>query len=490
MLFNTLEFGIFFAIVFTLNWALSRDVRVRNLILLASSMVFYAMLDYTFPVYLMALIGVSYGMARVIEKQQNERKRKWLLTATLVVLSAGLVYTKYSEFILGNITGLAQWQASALGILIPVGISFYTFAVIGYVLDVYYESIEVERNFLTYATYISFFPHLLAGPIPAATTLLPQFNNKPRLSTNLVIEGISEFLWGLFKKMVIADNILIAVNYCFSANNDDLSGSSLFVGAALFGAYIYADFSGYSEMARGCAKLLGIDIVRNFNTPFFSTSVSEYWRRWHISLTNWLNAYIYGPITFGLMRWGKAGVLITVFLTFLISGIWHGAGWQYIIFGVINGLAIIFEIVTKDVRAKIFGKLPRMLNNVISNFFVVVFMLVAWVFFKADGLPHAMNILKRICSASLFTAPESFVAQYLVWVLPMVVVEFVQQRGKYILDVQQWLPVKVTRKDRDQRKKINYLHIAICVVLLAVTILCIYLFHKKVNMAEYYYFKF
>lgn len=490
MFFNTLEFGIFFAVVAVLTWAVSRNMQARNLVLLAASMFFYGMLHYTFPIYLAVVVGISYLMGRLIEKQQHERKRKWLLISALSVLSAGLVYTKYSDFILSGIPGLQQWQTTALGILVPVGISFYTFAVLGYVLDVYYEAIEAERNVLTYATYISFFPHLLAGPIPAATTLLPQFSKKPQMSTNTIIEGVGEFLWGLFKKMVVADNIQMAVNYCFSANNQALSGSSLFVGAALFGAYIYADFSGYSGMARGCAKLLGMDLVQNFRTPFFSTSVSEYWRRWHISLSNWLNAYIYGPISYGLKNWAKAGVLVAVFTTFLISGIWHGAGWQYIIFGVVNGLAIIYEIVTKDIRAKIFGRLPRLLNNILSNIFVVVFMLFAWVFFKANGLEHALSILSRICSVSLFTAPSSFVTKYLVWVLPLIVVELVQHRGNYILDVQQWLPVKVTIKDRDQRKKVSYLHIAISVVVFCAIIASIYFFHKKVNMAEYYYFKF
>lgn len=490
MFFNTLEFGIFFSVVAVLTWAVSRKMQARNLVLLAASMFFYGMLHYTFPIYLAVLIGISYLMGLLIEKQQNERKRKWLLTTALVVLSAGLVYTKYSGFILGSIPGLQQWQTTALGILVPVGISFYTFAVLGYVLDVYYEAIEAERNVLTYATYISFFPHLLAGPIPAATTLLPQFSRKPQISTNLVIEGIGEFLWGLFKKMVIADNIQMAVNYCFSANNQALSGSSLFVGAALFGAFIYADFSGYSGMARGCAKLLGIDLVHNFRTPFFSASVSEYWRRWHISLSNWLNAYIYGPISYGLKNRGKAGVLVAVFTTFLISGIWHGAGWQYIIFGVVNGLAIIYEIVTKDIRVRLFGKLPRVVNNILSNFFVVIFMLFAWVFFKANGLEHALSILSRICSASLFTAPSSFVTKYLVWLLPLIIVEAIQYRGSYILDVQQWLPVRVTRKDRNQKKKVSYLHIAISAILFFAIIAAIYYFHKKVNMAEYYYFKF
>lgn len=490
MLFNTIEFGIFFAIVLALYWVLYKNRHAQNLILLAASMLFYAQLHYSFPVYLLALVSVSFLFGKMIGQQENEKKRKRWLVAGVCVLSAGLIYTKYSGFVLGNIKGLEQWQSSALHILVPVGISFYTFAVLGYILDVYYESIEPERNFLAYATYISFFPQLLSGPIPSAATILPQFKRKPTLSVNAVAEGVGEFLWGLFKKMVVADNLSMAVSFCFSSNNEDLSGSSLFIGAALFGVTIYADFSGYSGMARGCAKLLGIDIVQNFNMPLFSTSVSEYWRRWHISLTTWLNAYIYNPIVFGLKQWRKWGVIAGVFITFLISGIWHGAGWQFIVFGVVNGLAIIYEILTRDARQRMFGRLPVWLNSLLSNFFVLVFMLISWIFFRAESVAQAMNIIGRICSGSLFSMPDSFVLQYVKWCVPLIVIEWVQRKGSYAMDVLQWLPTKVTRKDRTGNKKTQRLHILIKIVLYCLLSVSIFVFCKKVNMAEYYYFKF
>jgi D-alanyl-lipoteichoic acid acyltransferase DltB (MBOAT superfamily) len=290
--------------------------------------------------------------------------------------------------------------------------------------------------------------------------------------------------------MVVADNISLAVSLCFSKNNEDLSGSSLFIGAALFGISIYADFSGYSSMARGCAKLLGIDLVQNFNMPLFSTSVSEYWRRWHISLTTWLNAYIYNPMVFKLKKWGKTGVIIGIFITFLISGIWHGAGWQYIIFGVLNGLAIIYEILTKDIRQKIFSKLPRVLNALMSNMLVIIFMLISWIFFRATTVPQAMNIIGRIFSRSFFTLPDMYIVSYLKWCLPLLLVEWIQRKGKYAMDLQQWLPTKVTKKDKNQKRNINRIHISIKIILYVVLGLSIYFFHKKVNLAEYYYFKF
>jgi D-alanyl-lipoteichoic acid acyltransferase DltB (MBOAT superfamily) len=491
MLFNSFEFCIFFPVVLVLYWLVYKNRHAQNLILLAGSMFFYGMLHYSFPIYLMALIAVSYGMGRLIEKQQHEKKRMWLAILAVAVLCAGLFYTKYSDFVLGSIPDLQQWQRSALHILVPVGISFYTFAVIGYVLDIYYESIEAERSFLTYAAYISFFPHLLVGPIPSAATLLPQFKKKATVSLNSVTEGIGEFVWGLFKKMVVADNILMAVNYSFSANNEDLSGSSMLVGVAMFGLFVYADFSGYSSMARGCAKLLGIDLAHNFRTPLFSTSVSEYWRRWHISLISWFTAYIYTPIVFALKGWRRTGILIGVFVTFLISGIWHGAGAQYVVFGVLNGLAIVYEILTGDIRKRIFGRMPRAVASILSNIFLLTFIMFTWVFGKADSLSHAMSILSRICSGSLFTMPDSFLTGYLIWAVPMLVVEWIQRKGNYTMDIQQWFPVKVTRKGREQRNtKMLALQSISKIALYSLIVCAVYFFHKKMSLAEYYYFKF
>ncbi len=490
MLFNSTEFGVFFAIVLAINWLVSGNLPVRNLVLLACSMLFYGMFHYSFCLYLGVLIVLSYGAARIIAGIEQENKRFAMLVTTSVLLSVGLLYTKYSSFLLSGIPTLAGWQASALHILTPVGISFYTFTMLGYVLDVYYERIEPEKNILTYASFVSFFPHLLMGPIAASTELLPQFRHKPKISINAVDEGIGEFLWGLFKKVVVADNISKAVSYCFSANNDDLTGSSLFVGAVLFGIYVYADFSGYSSMARGAAKLLGFELLQNFRTPFFSTSVSEYWRRWHISLNNWLTAYIYNPLSYSMKRWGRVGVLLAIFITFFISGVWHGAGWQFIIFGLLNGLAIIYEILTKNVREKLAAKLPKRLYAVFSNLIVLLFMHLSWVFFRVDNATQGVTIISRIYSSSLFSLPESFVTGYLVWCVPLLVVEWVQRNGSYVMDVQQWMPVRITVKNRKQKKKVMLLHYIIKVLLYLMLVAAIYFFHKQMSASEYYYFKF
>ena len=490
MLFNSWEFAIFYVIVLALFWLLRQQQHARNLVLLAGSMFFYGNLHISFPFYLMALTGISFLFAQKIEKTENEKKRKRWLRLAICVLAAGLVYTKYSSFLLGGIKGLSHFEASVLHILVPVGISFYTFATIGYVLDVYYERIEAEQKLLTYATYISFFPQLLSGPIPSASSILPQFKRKPVLHVSVIDEAVGEFLWGLFKKLVVADNISMAVSFCFSENNSDLGGSSLFIGAALFGISIYADFSGYSSMARGCARLFGIDIVQNFRTPLFSKSISEYWRRWHISLTTWLNTYIYNPIVFGLKHWRQWGVIAGVFITFFISGIWHGAGWQYIIFGVVNGLAIIFEILTRNFRARIHGKMPQWLSSTLSSLAVLVFILFSWIFFRAASAEAAFALIRRICSASLFSAPDSFVLRYIKWCIPLIVVEYIQRNGTYLMDMQQWLPARVKRKDKVKGAGIMKKNILIKAILYTILCSCIYLFHKKMDAAEFYYFKF
>lgn len=491
MLFNSKEFALFFIIVCGLYWLAFRWRDVQNGILLAASMFFYSRLHYSFPIYLASLIIVSYLFANMIEKTEHEQKRKWLMRTSVIIISFGLLYTKYSGFLLNNVKGLEQWQASALHILVPVGISFYTFAILGYLMEVYYEVIPAQRNLNTYATYISFFPNLLSGPISSARTILPQFSQKPTINLAMADEAVGEFLWGLFKKMVVADNISLAVSFCFASNNfSDLNGSSMYIGAVLYVVQVYADFSGYSSMARGCAKILGINLTQNFNMPLFSRSVTDYWRRWHISLTSWFNSYIYNPLVFSFKSWRKWGIATALLITFFISGFWHGAGWQYIIFGMLNGVALVYELFTKDFREKAFRTLPAFLNALLSTFFVFNFMILAAVFFRAKTVADACTILGMICSKSFLQLPNSFVFKYIYWIIPLLVVEWIQRKGTYAMDIMQWLPTKVTAKDAPRKTNITRVNILIKVVLYLLLSVSIYLFYKKQNMAEYYYFKF
>ncbi len=282
----------------------------------------------------------------------------------------------------------------------------------------------------------------------------------------------------------------MAVNLCFSDNNTDMNGSSLYIGAILYVVQVYADFSGYSSMARGCAKLLGINLIQNFNMPLFSRSVSEYWRRWHISLTTWFSSYIYSPIVFSLKSWRKWGVIVSLFITFFISGFWHGAGWQYIIFGLLNGFALIYEVLTKEVRLKIFGKLPPFLNDFISTIIVFNFMIIAAIFFRSNSVKDALHMVSMIWSRSLFQMPTAFILKFLKWVAPLFIIEWIQRKGTYTMDIMQWLPTKVTAKNKSQKRNTIKINVIIKIVLYTLLSISIYLFYKKQNLAEFYYFKF
>ncbi len=484
MLFNTTEFALFFAIVLVVYWLLAKWRPLQNFVLLAASMYFYSRIHYSFPIYLASLILVSYLFSRFIEKTENPKQRKALLITGICIVTAGLLYTKYSDLLFGSTKGLEHWEATALHVLAPVGISFYTFAMLGYMIDVYWEKIPAEKDLLTYATYISFFPHLLSGPIPSASVVLPQFHKKAAVTVSSIDESIGEILGGLFKKMVVADNISKTVSYCF-VQYHEIAGSTMAIGVFLFGIQLYADFSGYSSMARGIAGLLGINLVQNFNVPFHSTSITEYWRRWHISLTNWLYGYIFNPMVYALRTWRKWAIVCSLLLTFFISSFWHGAGWQYVVWGMLHGVVMVYEYLTVERRKQLSETIPPFIYNFFSWLFVILFLALGWAFFRANSVPDALAILRSIASPGLFTAPETYVTKYTVWCIPLFVVEWIQRKGSYTLDMRQWLTSEKISAER--KLQIN---IAIKTCLYLVLCVSIYLFCKKVNAAEYFYFKF
>ncbi len=484
MLFNTKEFALFFAVVLAVYWLLFKWRTLQNILLLGASMYFYSQLHFSFPIYLSALVIISYCFAAAIEKNKKPRQRKALLTIGLCIISAGLIYTKYIIALFNQLHASRDWLPGSWSLLVPVGISFYTFAILGYLIDVYWEKIPAERNILTYASYISFFPHLLSGPIPSATTILPQFKTRANATFTHIDESIGEILWGLFKKMVVADNISKAVSYCFSQYSE-LNGSTIAIGVFLFGIQLYADFSGYSSMARGIAGLLGINLVQNFIVPFHSTSITEYWRRWHISLTNWLYGYIFNPMVYALRTWRRWAIVVSLLVTFFISSFWHGAGWQFVVWGMLHGVAMVYEYLTVEQRKRLSEKIPLVIYNLVSWLFVILFLALGWVFFRANSVPDAVSMLRRILSPGLFTAPESYVTKYAVWCIPLFAVEWIQRKGTYIMDIRQWHIGACISPAR--AKQIN-IAIKSCLYLLLCVSIC-YL-SKKQNSAEYYYFKF
>ena len=340
MLFNSLEFALFLPIVFILFWfAAAGKTRLQNFILLVSSCVFYMFLIPEYILILFLAIVIDYFAGIWLERTTGN-KRKWLLWLSIISTCLILFVFKYYNFFISNTNAIASligWNYSieALQIALPIGLSFHTFQSLSYVIDVYKGEQKAEKDFLTYSVYVMFFPQLVAGPIERARSLFPQFHATKKFDLALASDGMRQILWGLFTKCVIADNCAIHVDKVFN-DYTNYQGSTLWVGAILFTFQIYGDFSGYSNMALGTAKLFGFRLMQNFSYPYFSRDIAEFWRRWHISLTTWFRDYCYKPL-----GGNKRGMVITVrntFIIFIVSGFWHGANWTFIFWGLINAL--------------------------------------------------------------------------------------------------------------------------------------------------------
>ena len=333
MLFNSFSFVIFLPIVFLLYWFVAKNnLKNQNFLLLVASYFFYACWDYRFLALLIFSTFLDYFTGiKIAESQNSKQKKSWLLISVLINLGFLGVFKYYDFFVTSfadalGILGLAI-HPTLLHVILPVGISFYTFHGLSYVIDIYNNRITAEKNYVDYALFVSFFPLLVAGPIERATHLLPQFKKERTFNYTQAVNGLRQILWGFFKKVVVADNCAIYVNAVFS-DYHHASTIQLISSPILFAFQIYGDFSGYSDIASGTAKLFGIELLRNFNYPFFSRSVSEFWRRWHISLSSWLRDYVYIPL--GGSRVGRYSQVRNIFIIFIISGIWHGANWTYV----------------------------------------------------------------------------------------------------------------------------------------------------------------
>jgi D-alanyl-lipoteichoic acid acyltransferase DltB (MBOAT superfamily) len=362
-----------------------------------------------------------------------------LLTSLLVNLGI-LGFFKYYNFFLESFQEVFSLfgrsiESSTLNILLPVGISFYTFQTLSYTIDVYRKRIEPTSNMLSFFAFVSFFPQLVAGPIERASNLLPQFEKKRLFDYAKSVDGLRLILLGLFKKMVIADNCALAVNEIFT-NYSDYSGSTLFFGAFFFAFQIYGDFSGYSDIAIGSARLLGFDLMQNFNSPYLSRNLGEFWRRWHISLSTWFRDYVYIPL--GGNQVSKAKWIRNIFIVFLLSGFWHGANWTFIIWGFIHAvffLPLIFQKKHADSREDADkGKIIPSLKTIfqIGSTFLIV--LLAWVFFRAENVSHAFLYLEGIFSMSLFSFPT--VSRGLVlFLIVYMIFEWLQRDKKHLLEI-------------------------------------------------------
>lgn len=413
MLFSSIDFAIFLPVVFVLYWFLTnRNLKHQNFLIVFSSYVFYGWWDWRFLSLILFSTLVDYTVGARLGREENQRKRKVLLWVSIVVNLGFLGFFKYYNFFLDNfITAFSlfgtSFNATSLNIILPVGISFYTFQTLSYTIDVYKRKLEPTRDFIAFTAFVSFFPQLVAGPIERATHLLPQFYQKRKFEYHKAVDGLRQILWGLFKKMVIADNCAIYADQIFN-NSADQSGSTLVLGALFFTFQIYGDFSGYSDIGIGTARLFGFDLRRNFNFPYFSRDIAEFWRNWHISLSTWFRDYLYIPL--GGSRGGTWMRVRNTFIIFLVSGFWHGANWTFVVWGALNALYFLPLMLANmnrnnlDVVAE--GRLFPRLGEFLAMFITFWLTVLAWVFFRAESLQHAFDYLAGIVSPSLFTVPD------------------------------------------------------------------------------------
>jgi len=411
MLFNSLEFLIFLPFVFLCYWYLfSKNKLTQNIFLLFSSYVFYAFWDWRFLFLLLFSTGIDYFLGILINNSDVENKRKWLLRLSVFIKILILCYFKYADFFVNSFIEFfynlgIKIKPFELNILLPIGISFYTFHGISYLTDIFYNRIKPVKSFIEYSLFVSYFPLLVAGPIERATHLLPQLDKKRKFNYKQSISGLQLMLWGMFKKVVVADSLANVVNNAFT-KYEQYNGISLIVGVISLSFLIYGDFSGYSDIARGVSKLFGIELLKNFNLPYFSRSIGEYWSRWHISLSSWLNDYVFTPLALKFRNWGKLGVYLAIFITFLISGFWHGAAWHYVAQGFLFSTYYI-PIVFSKKRIKLIEYNKDSTFSFLDVFKIVrtyIMVCIGYVYFRAESLQHAWNYLTTILS-SLYHNP-------------------------------------------------------------------------------------
>src|SRR5690554_822764 len=443
MLFNSIDFALFLPIVFVLYWFVTnKNIKLQNLLIVIASYVFYGWWDWRFLSLILFSTIVDYAVGRGLEKQDNLTKRKVLLWISILVNLEFLGFFKYYNFFLDNfVTAFSffgtEIKANSLNIILPVGISFYTFQTMSYSIDVYRRKLEPTKDFIAFMAFVSFFPQLVAGPIERATHLLPQFYKKRHFDYGKAVDGMRQILWGLFKKIVIADNCAEYANMIFN-NSADYSGASLVLGALFFTFQIYGDFSGYSDIAIGTSRLFGFDLMRNFNFPYFSRDIAEFWRRWHISLSTWFRDYLYIPL--GGSRGGTWMKVRNTFIIFIVSGFWHGANWTFIVWGALNAIYFLPLLLTNNNRNNLEtvaqGKLLPSLKEV--SFMLLTFGLTvfAWIFFRAENIGHAVQYISDI-----FKHPGSFLVLGIYWkyktiiilISIFVLIEWFGREGQYAI---------------------------------------------------------
>jgi alginate O-acetyltransferase complex protein AlgI len=431
MLFNSISYAIFLPIIFILYWVINnKSLKFQNILLLGASYYFYACWDWRFLFLLIFSTLLDYFTGLKMSNSQNQISKKiwfWLsISVNLGFLGVFKYYNFFSESFANALANLGlHINPWTLKVILPVGISFYTFHGLSYVIDIYKNRIKSEDNFIDYAVFVSFFPLLVAGPIERATHLLPQIKKKRIFDYTKAVDGLRQILWGLFKKAVIADQCAEYTNLIFGSYTDH-PGSKLVLAALIFSFQIYCDFSGYSDIALGTARLFGIELLRNFAFPYFSRDIAEFWRRWHISLSSWFRDYLYFPL-----GGSKGNLWLKVrntFIIFIVSGFWHGANWTFIVWGLLNALYIMPSIVFNtnrnylDIVAK--GKILPSLKDLFAMISTFTLTSLAWIFFRSENLASALNYLSIIFSKSLLIIPDKRPDQIFIFLGVFLIIEW------------------------------------------------------------------
>ena len=431
MLFNSIEFLLFLPIVFVLYWfVFNKNIKHQNLLILVSSYFFYGWWDYRFLSLIILSTIVDYVIGLNISNQSSKNNQKILLWCSVLFNLGVLGFFKYYNFFieswidLFSSIGYEINSVWTLNIILPVGISFYTFQTMSYTIDIFKGKLNPTKDFVSFAAFVSFFPQLVAGPIERATNLLPQILNKREFKYEQGVQGLKLIFWGLFKKVVIADTLAPVVNDIFE-NYQDFGGVTLWLGAIYFAFQIYCDFSGYSDIAIGTSKLFGFEVMSNFKFPYFSRNIGEFWRRWHISLSTWFRDYLYIPL--GGSKKGKWISLINIFIIFLVSGFWHGANWTFIVWGLFHSILFIPSFVFKTSRKYVnsviaensFMPSPKEFIQVGTTFILVT---IGWVFFRSETIGDSFNYI--INMTQNFQIPKLNFAKYLVFIFVLLITDW------------------------------------------------------------------
>ena len=440
MLFNSFEFLLFLPIVFFLYWLVFRTRQWQNFLVVIASYIFYGWWDWRF-LFLIALTSFcSYVSGLLLEQIEGKRRMQQIVSAANIVLNISILGVfKYYNFFVENLEvllGAFGWHLDwvTMSIILPVGISFYTFQALSYSIDIYQKKLPATHDPIEFFAYISFFPQLVAGPIERATNLLPQFQQQRHFDYSKAVDGMRQMLWGFLKKLVIADNCATIVND-YWCQYDELPGAMLFLLGVLFTFQIYCDFSGYSDIAIGCARLFGFNLMRNFNFPYFSRSIPEFWRRWHISLTTWFRDYIYFPL--GGSRCSKWKIIRNVYIVWGVSGLWHGANWTFVCWGLFHAtLLAIYNIIginTKFKNVVAYGHYFPSMKELLQISVTFVFAVIGWIIFRAESMSQAVDYLLAMFTNKFYDDSKTYGLSFLCFGFLLLFIEWLQRDKQHAL---------------------------------------------------------